>query len=211
MSATKWLQGHFKDQYARNAQKRKLRSRSWFKLEAMNRIDTLFNVGMTVLDLGSAPGGWSLYAKHEVGNTGNIIACDILPMQNIYGVCFFHGDCADINFFKVLFTWTQNEKVQVVLSDMSPNITGISIVDINKSIYLGNLALDICHNVLITGGTFLVKIFQGKGFDEYLYCIRYLFRTVKIRKPDASRNRSREVYIVAKEYRNCNIVYNKLS
>lgn len=202
MNSIVWLQRHFNDQYTRKAQKRGLRSRSWFKLAEINKIDTLFRVGMTIVDLGSAPGGWSLYVKNKIGDTGNIIACDILPMRDICGVHFFQGDCSSINFLKILFTWTKNKKVQVVLSDMSPNITGISIVDINNSVYLGNLALDICHNILIPGGNFLVKIFQGQGFDKYLYDIRYFFHIVKIRKPNPSRCSSREVYIVAKKYKN---------
>lgn len=205
-----WLQEHFRDQYARNAQKRELRSRSWFKLAEINQVDVLLRTGMKVVDLGSFPGGWSLYAKNKVGSTGKIIACDILPMRDINGVHFFHGDCTDINFFKNLFVWTKNKKVQVVLSDMSPNITGIAIVDINKSIYLGNLALNVCRNVLMSGGNFLVKVFQGEGFDKYLLFLRCMFRTVRIYKPVSSRNRSREVYVVAKEYSNFNVKNNKL-
>lgn len=196
-----WLREHYKDKYVQAARKQGLRSRSWFKLEAINCIDILFRSGMTVVDLGAAPGGWSLYAKKQVGNTGSVVACDILPMQYICGVYFFLGDCVDINFLKMLFKWTENRKVQVVLSDMSPNISGVSIVDINRSIYLGNIALNMCQNILIPGGTFLVKVFQGSGLDKYLCNVRHLFRTVKIRKPDSSRCRSREVYIVAKEYK----------
>lgn len=201
VDSTIWLQKNFKDQYAKKAKQRGLRSRSWFKLETIDRIDSLFYSGMTVVELGSSPGGWSLYARKKIGSTGNIIACDILPMKDILGVDFFRGDCTDINFLQKLFVHTRNERAQIVLSDMSPNTTGIPIIDINKSIYLGNLALNICHHVLVPGGTFLVKIFQGSGFDEYLHCVRYLFHRVRIRKPDSSRYYSREVYIVAKEYK----------
>lgn len=205
MNSITWLHEHFKDQYTRKAQKKALRSRSWFKIEEINKIDYIFRAGMKIIDLGSAPGGWSLYVKNKIGKTGIIIACDILPMKSIFGVYFFQGNCTDINFLKMLFAWTKNKKVQVVLSDMSPNMTGISTIDINKSIYLGNLALKVCRSVLMSGGTFVVKIFQGIGFDEYLYNIRNLFHTVKIRKPGASRCCSKEVYIVAKEYKKFDI------
>lgn len=201
MNSIAWLKGNFKNQYTKIAQEKKLRSRAWFKLEAIDRIDVLLHVGMTVVDLGSSPGGWSLYVKNKVGNTGNVIACDLLPMQSIVGVDFFKGDCTDTNFLEMLFIWIKNKKVHVVLSDMSPDISGISVVDISKSIYLGNLALYICKNILIDGGAFLVKIFQGIGFNEYLRCVRRLFSIVKVRKPYASRSCSREVYIVAKNYK----------
>lgn len=201
MRSSDWLRECFKDKYTWKVRKQELRSRSWFKLEAIDQIDSLFHVGMTVVDLGAAPGGWSLYIKNQVGSVGNIIACDILPMRNICGVRFFQGNCVDVNFLKMLFIWTNKKKVQVVLSDMAPNITGVSIIDINRSMYLGNAALDMCQDILEPGGTFVVKIFQGLGFDEYLYNVRYLFHTVKIRKPDSSRRRSREVYVVAKKYK----------
>lgn len=196
-----WLREHYKDKYTKKARQLGLRSRSWFKLEIIDQVDMLFCSGMTVVDLGAAPGGWSLYVKNKVGSIGNIIACDILPMQHIDGVYFFKGSCVDVNFLKMLFKWTKNKKVQVVLSDMSPNMTGVSIIDVNQSIYLGNIALKICQDILMPGGTFLVKVFQGLGFNDYLYSVRHLFRAIKIRKPDASRCRSREVYIVAKEYK----------
>lgn len=195
------LKHSFNDQYVQRAKKQELRSRSWFKLEEIDRMDSLLRVGMTVVDLGSSPGGWSLYAKKAIGQSGSVIACDIMPMKNIFGVDFFQGDCTDINFLKMLLLKIKRKKVQVVLSDMSPNTTGISIIDINKSISLGNLALDICRNILVPGGTFVVKIFQGSEFDKYLSYVRYSFRTVRIRKPDSSRCRSREVYIVAKKYK----------
>lgn len=201
MNSITWVKRNCRDQYTKIAQEKKLRSRAWFKLEEIDQIDKLFHIGMTAVDLGSAPGGWSLYTKNKIGNSGNVFACDLLPMQSIIGVDFFRGDCTDINFLEVLFTSIKNKKVHVVLSDMSPDISGISLVDINKSIYLGNLALCVCNNILIEGGTFLVKIFQGIGFYEYLHYIHRLFRTVKIRKPRASRSRSREVYIVAKDYK----------
>lgn len=200
MSSSKWfLKNCYKDRYFRMAQQNKLRSRSWFKLQALDHTDSLFCVGMTVIDLGSAPGGWSSYAMNRIGYTGNVIACDILPMKKIFGVHFFQKDCTDPSFLKILVSWMKNHKAQIVLSDMSPNTTGISIIDVNKSIYLGTIALNICQHVLISEGTFLVKIFQGENFREYLYCVKSLFKIVKVRKPKASKSSSREVYVVAKE------------
>lgn len=199
MRSSGWLKKHFKDQYAKEAQRQKLRSRAWFKLDAINRMDALFDVGMTVIDLGSAPGGWALYVKNKIGKTGRIVACDRLSMRNISGVDFLKGDCSDPNVFKILCTWVGQKKVNVVLSDMSPNTTGISTIDVSRSIYLGYLALNICRNTLMYKGTFLVKVFQGKDLDKYLCDVRSLFNIVRIRKPDSSRSHSREVYIVAKE------------
>lgn len=190
---------YFKDQYFQKAQQQKLRSRSWFKLQSIDQTDMLFYDGMTVIDLGSAPGGWSSYVIYRIGNTGNVIACDILPMKKIFGVHFLQKDCSAPSFLKILLCWMQDQKAQIILSDMAPNTTGISLIDVNRSIYLGTVALEICKQVLISGGTFLVKIFQGKGFEEYLYNVQSLFKTVKIRKPKASRSNSREVYILAKK------------
>lgn len=197
-SSSRWFSKYFKDWYFQKAQQQKLRSRSWFKLQSIDRTDVLFCNGMTVIDLGSTPGGWSAYAMNRVGNTGSVIACDILPMKKIIGVNFLQRDCSDPSFLEKLLYWLQNKKAQIVLSDMSPNMTGISVIDVNRSIYLGRVALNICINVLISNGTFLVKIFQGEDFSEYLYDVRSVFKIVKIRKPKASRNNSREVYIVAK-------------
>ncbi|WP_331828450.1 23S rRNA (uridine(2552)-2'-O)-methyltransferase RlmE [Candidatus Blochmannia sp. SNP] len=197
--SSKWLQKYCKDQYVIKARKQELRSRSWFKLDSINHTDMLISSGMTVIDLGSAPGGWTIYVKNRIGNTGRIIACDILPMRRISGVNFLQGDCSDPNVFKILRTWIGQQKAHVVLSDMSPNMTGISIIDVNRSICLGHVALNICRDVLMCGGAFLVKVFQGKGLDKYMYDVRSLFHIVKIRKPDASRSHSREVYIVAKK------------
>ncbi|WP_159714837.1 23S rRNA (uridine(2552)-2'-O)-methyltransferase RlmE [Blochmannia endosymbiont of Camponotus nipponensis] len=194
-----WLQKHFKDQYTKEARRQKLRSRSWFKLEAIDQVESLFSTGMTVVDLGSAPGGWALYVKNKIGITGRIIACDMLSMRSIDGVDFLRGDCSDPNFFKELCMWIDQRKVHIVLSDMAPNVTGISIIDVSQSMHLGNVALDICRNILMCGGAFLVKVFQGKGLDKYLCDVHSLFNIVKIRKPDASRAQSSEVYIVAKE------------
>lgn len=188
---------HFSDKYVIQAQKKGLRSRAWFKLDEIQSTDKLFKPGMTVVDLGAAPGGWSQYVVTQIGNSGRVIACDILPMDPIVGVDFLQGDFRDELVLKALTERVGEDKVQVVMSDMAPNMSGTPSVDIPRSMYLVELALEMAKDVLAPGGSFLVKVFQGEGFDEYLTQIRSLFTKVKIRKPDASRARSREVYIVA--------------
>lgn len=197
VSSSSWLQAHFNDKYVQQAKKKGLRSRSWFKLAEIQKRDKLFRPGMTVVDLGAAPGGWSQYVTTQIGVKGRIIAYDILPMDSIVGVNFLQGNFHDPLVLQDLLERVGRQKVQVVLSDMAPNMSGIPAVDIPKSMYLVELALDICRDVLAQGGSFLVKVFHGEGFDDYLCEIRSLFANVKIRKPDASRGCSREVYIVA--------------
>lgn len=196
-SSSRWLQEHFSDKYVLQAQKKGFRSRAWFKLDEIQQSDKIFKPGMTVVDLGVAPGGWSQYAASKVGQTGRVIACDLLLMDPIVGVDFLQGDFRDEQILKALLERVGDKKVQVVMSDMAPNMSGTPAVDIPRSMYLVELALDMCRDVLASGGSFIVKVFQGEGFDEYLREIRSLFLKVKIRKPDASRSRSREVYIVA--------------
>ncbi|AFP84882.1 23S rRNA methylase [secondary endosymbiont of Ctenarytaina eucalypti] len=152
---------------------------------------------MTVVDLGAAPGSWSQYVATKIGIKGSIIACDILPIAPIPGVEVVSGDFRSPLVLQALIERVGERKVEVVLSDMSPNMSGKPLVDIPASMYLVELALDMCRDVLAPGGSFLVKVFQGEGFDSYLQEIRSLFAKVKIRKPDASRGRAREVYIVA--------------
>ncbi|HBC6256668.1 23S rRNA (uridine(2552)-2'-O)-methyltransferase RlmE [Proteus mirabilis] len=196
-SSSRWLQEHFSDKYVQQAKKKGFRSRAWFKLEEIQQSDNIFKLGMTVVDLGAAPGGWSQYVVQQLGNKGRIIACDLLPMDPIVGVDFLQGDFRDELVLKALLDRVGDNKVQVVMSDMAPNMSGTPAVDIPRSMYLVELALDMCRDVLAPGGSFIVKVFQGEGFDEYLGQIRSLFTKVKVRKPDASRSRSREVYIVA--------------
>lgn len=196
-SSSRWLQEHFSDKYVLQAQKKGFRSRAWFKLDEIQQSDKIFKPGMTVVDLGAAPGGLSQYAASKVGQTGRVIACDLLLMDPIVGVDFLQGDFRDEQILKALLERVGDKKVQVVMSYMAPNMSGTPAVDIPRSMYLVELALDMCRDVLATGGSFIVKVFQGEGFDEYLREIRSLFLKVKIRKPDASRSRSREVYIVA--------------
>ena len=179
------------------ADQRGLVEYDWFKLDEIQQSDKIFKPGMTVVDLGAAPGGWSQYAVTQIGNSGRIIACDLLPMDPIVGVDFLQGDFRDELVLKALLERVGDSKVQVVMSDMAPNMCGTPAVDIPRAMYLVELALEMSRDVLAPGGSFVVKVFQGEGFDEYLREIRSLFTKVKVRKPDSSRARSREVYIVA--------------
>jgi 23S rRNA (uridine2552-2'-O)-methyltransferase len=196
-SSSRWLQEHFSDKYVKQAQKKRLRSRAWFKLNEIQQSDKLFKPGMSIVDLGAAPGSWSQYAVTQIGGTGRIVACDILPMDPIAGIDFLQGDFRDELVHKALLERVGESQVQVVMSDIAPNMSGTPAVDIPRSMYLVELALKMCCDVLATDGSFLVKVFQGDGFNEYLREIRSLFTKVKIRKPDASHAHSREVYIVA--------------
>ena len=153
------------------------------------------------MDLGAAPGGWSQYVVSQIGGRGRVIACDILEMDPIVGVDFLQGDFRDENVLATLLERVGEGKVDVVMSDMAPNFSGMPAVDIPRAMYLVELALDMCKQVLAPKGSFVVKVFQGEGFDEYLREIRALFSVVKVRKPEASRDRSREVYIVATGYK----------
>lgn len=196
-SSTRWLNEHFKDRFVQQAQKKGLRSRAWFKLEEIQNTDKLFKPNMTVVDLGAAPGGWSQYVASVIGDKGRVIACDLLPMDPIVGVDFLQGDFRDESVLATLLERVGEEKVHVVMSDMAPNMSGQPAVDIPRAMYLVELALEMCRDVLAQNGSFIVKVFQGEGFEDYLKSIRDMFKVVKIRKPEASRARSREVYIVA--------------
>jgi 23S rRNA (uridine2552-2'-O)-methyltransferase len=196
-SSTRWLKEHFDDKYVQKAQKLGLRSRAVFKIDEIQLKDKLIKPGMTVVDLGAAPGGWSQFCVEQVGDKGRVIACDILPMDPIAGVDFLQGDFREESVLAALLERVGDAKVDVVLSDMAPNMSGTPAVDQPRSIYLIELALDMCRQVLAPNGSFVVKLFQGVGSEEYLKAVRELFKVVKVRKPDSSRARSREVYIVA--------------
>lgn len=200
-SSTRWLNEHFKDKFVQQAHKQKLRSRAYFKLDEIQKTDKLFKPNMTVVDLGAAPGGWSQYVVTQIGEKGRVIACDILDMDPIVGVDFLQGDFREEKVLNTLLEKIGDDTVDVVMSDMAPNFSGMPSVDIPRAMYLVELALDMCKQVLASQGSFVVKVFQGEGFDEYLREIRSLFKTVKVRKPEASRDRSREVYIVAMGYK----------
>ncbi|WKE66594.1 23S rRNA (uridine(2552)-2'-O)-methyltransferase RlmE [Gallaecimonas kandeliae] len=200
-SSSRWLKEHFDDPYVLEAQKRGLRSRAVFKLEEIQSKDRLLRPGMTVVDLGAAPGGWSQLASELVGDQGEVIACDILPMDPLPGVAFLQGDFRDEAVLGALLERIGGRQVDVVLSDMAPNMSGTKGVDQPRAMYLVELALDMCHQVLAPGGSFAVKVFMGEGFEEYMKAVRAAFTVVKTRKPDSSRSRSSEVYIVATGYK----------
>ncbi len=196
-SSTRWLKEHFEDKYVQKAQKLGLRSRAVFKIDEIQLKDKLIKPGMTVVDLGAAPGGWSQFAVEQVGDKGRVIACDLLPMDPIAGVDFLQGDFREEAVLAALLERVGDAKVDVVMSDMAPNMSGNLAVDQPRSMYLVELALEMCSQVLAPNGSIVVKVFQGVGSEEYLKAIREQFKVVKVRKPDSSRARSREVYIVA--------------
>jgi 23S rRNA (uridine2552-2'-O)-methyltransferase len=196
-SSRRWLQEHFSDPYVKQAQQMGYRSRAVFKLLELQERDKLFKPGMIVVDLGAAPGGWSQVLKQWVGQKGKVIALDILPMDPLDGVDFIHGDFTEEAVLNQLLDSLQGGTVNWVISDMAPNISGIDSVDQPRSMALAELALDFARQVLPQHGGLLVKVFQGEGFDEFLVAVRQNFKKVLIRKPKASRGRSREVYILA--------------
>ncbi|RUO78220.1 23S rRNA (uridine(2552)-2'-O)-methyltransferase RlmE [Pseudidiomarina taiwanensis] len=200
-SSTRWLQEHFNDHYVQKAQKKGLRSRAVFKLEEIQAKDRILKPGQTVVDLGAAPGGWSQYVVDTLQGQCEVIGCDILPMDPIAGVDFLEGDFREEAVLNALLSRIGGKNVDVVLSDMAPNMSGNDNVDQPRSMYLVELALDMCHQVLKPGGSFVVKVFHGQGFEEFLKDVRAAFTTVKSRKPDSSRARSREVYLVATGYK----------
>lgn len=200
-SSHDWLQEHFNDEYVKQAQALGYRSRAIFKLQEIQEKDRIITSDMTVLDLGAAPGGWSQYARQIVGKKHKVIALDILPIEPLEGVEFILGDFREADVLATLYQVLGNAPVNLVLSDMAPNITGSKGIDQPRAIYLGELALDTARTVLTKGGTFLVKMFQGDGFDAYHQDIRQSFSQVVIRKPKASRARSNEVYILAKGFK----------
>lgn len=200
-SSGKWLDEHFKDPYVKQSQQEGYRSRASYKLLEIQQKDRLIKPGMMVLDLGAAPGGWSQVAVRLVGRNGKVIASDILPMDPIENVQFIQGDFTEDKAYQAILEALDGRGVDLVISDMAPNMSGISAVDQPRSIYLVELAVDLAAQVLVPGGCFLTKIFQGSGFDELLAQLRSKFNKVQSRKPDASRSRSREQYIVAKGFR----------
>jgi len=200
-TSKKWLDEHVNDPYVKKAQADGYRSRASYKLIEINEKDKLFRPGNIVMDLGSAPGGWSQILAPLVGDTGRVIASDILPMDSIVGVSFLQGDFTEEAVYNAILETLGDKKVDVVVSDMSPNLSGVSTTDQYSSIYLVELALDMARNVLKPGGSFCAKVFQGVGYEEYSKEVRKSFDKVVVRKPDASRPRSREVYIVAKGFK----------
>jgi 23S rRNA (uridine2552-2'-O)-methyltransferase len=200
-SSGSWLQEHVNDPYVKQAQKDGYRSRASYKLLQLNEKDRLIRPGMLVVDLGSAPGGWSQVAAKLVGATGKVVASDILPMTPVKDVDFILGDFTEAAVLQQILTHLGNRRPDLVICDMAPNISGIDVADQAASIYLVELALDMARQVLKVRGDFVAKVFQGAGSDAYLKELRTSFEKLVIRKPAASRPRSREVYVVAKGFK----------
>ena len=199
-SSGRWLQRHFNDAYVRQAQQAGYRSRAAFKLLEINERDHILRPGMTVIDLGAAPGGWTQVAAKIVGERGRVIALDILPMDPMPGVRFIHGDFREDAVFAALLDVVGEQRVDLVISDMAPNISGMKSVDQPRAMYLAELALDLARKVLSPGGAMLVKAFEGEGMEAFRRELQISFKTLVTRKPKASRPSSREVYMLAKNY-----------
>jgi 23S rRNA (uridine2552-2'-O)-methyltransferase len=200
-SSSRWMQEHFEDEYVKLAQAQGYRSRAVYKLKEIQDKDQLIKPGINIIDLGAAPGGWSQYARQLMGKKNKLIALDILPMDTLDGVDFIHGDFREAAVLDQLYAVLDGAPVNLVMSDMAPNMSGNKGVDLPRAIYLGELALDTAKTVLTKEGSFLVKLFQGEGFEAFHNEVQRYFAKVVIRKPKASRPRSNEVYILAKGFK----------
>ena len=200
-SSSKWLSEHHSDKYVQRAHKEGWRSRAVFKLDEINQKERFIKPHIVVVDLGAAPGGWSQYAAKIMGKHGTILATDILEMEPIEHVEFIQGDFRENVVLNAIEDKVAANTADLVMSDMAPNMSGNQGVDQPSSMYLCELALDMSTKLLKPGGSFITKIFQGEGFDEFVKAARLAFKTVKVRKPDASRPRSREVYLVARDFK----------
>ncbi|MCI0510070.1 23S rRNA Um-2552 2'-O-methyltransferase [Chromohalobacter marismortui] len=196
-SSASWLKEHFDDRYVQRSWQDGYRSRASYKLLEIDAKDTLFKPGMTVIDLGAAPGGWSQIAAEKVGAKGCVVASDLLEMDALAGVAFVQGDFTEMDVLERVLAALDGRRVDLVMSDMAPNMSGMAAIDQPQAMYLAELALDLARQTLSPGGRFLAKVFQGEGFDAYLKELRGSFRKVTTRKPEASRARSREVYLLA--------------
>lgn len=199
-SSRAWLKEHFDDPYVKRAQKEGYRSRAVYKLLEIQEKDNVIKPGMTIVDLGAAPGGWCQVAARLGGHRATIIGSDILEMDPIAGVSFVQGDFREDSVFQEILSAIKEQPVDLVLSDMAPNMSGQDAVDQPRAMYLCELALDMAAKVLKPGGSFLVKTFQGEGYDAYRLAVKSHFKELTTRKPAASRPRSREVYILAKGF-----------
>jgi len=204
-SSHQWLRKHFDDEFVKRAQREGYRSRAVYKLDEIQQKDRILRPGSVVVDLGAAPGGWSQYAVQQLGDKGRIIALDILPMEPLPGVEFLQGDFREDEALAALTAVLEGATVSLVMSDMAPNISGMGAVDQPRSMYLVELAVDFAASVLGKGGDLLFKGFQGEGFDALLRDLRGQYRKILIRKPKASRQKSREVYVLAKGRINANV------
>ena len=200
-SSKAWLHEHVNDHYVHMAQKDGYRARAAYKLLEINEKDKLIKPGTVLADLGSAPGSWSQVAAKLVGNSGRVFALDILPMDEIEGVSFIQGDFREDEVLAQFETLLDARPLDLVICDMAPNMSGNAVTDQARSFYLCELALDFAVNHLKTGGSFLVKVFQGAGYQEYMAAMREIFGTVQTRKPESSRNLSSEIYLLGKNKR----------
>ena len=192
-----WLKEHFNDPYVKMAQKDGYRSRASYKLLEIQERDRLIRPGMTVIDLGAAPGGWSQVTSRLIGGQGRLIASDILDMDSIPDVTFIKGDFTEDAVLAQILEAVGNTQVDLVISDMAPNMSGVDAVDQARAMHLAELAMEFADRHLRPGGAFLIKLFQGVGFDDYVRALRKRYARVVIRKPAASRKRSPEVYALA--------------
>ena len=198
-SSRRWMHEHLSDEFVKKAQKEGYRSRAVYKLLEIVEKKAIIRNGNKVLDLGAAPGGWSQVAAKLVGSQGKVIASDILPIELIDGVDFLQGDFTEQSVYDELLVMTDGSKVDVVLSDMAPNMSGQLSVDQPKSMYLAELAIEMAIKTLNPGGSFVVKVFQGDGFDVFVQNAKKAFKKVSVIKPKASRPRSKEVYLLASQ------------
>lgn len=196
-----WHRQHSNDPFVRQAREQGWRSRAVYKLQEIDQRDRLFKPGMTIVDLGAAPGGWSQYAAARIGSRGRIIALDILLMEPLERVEFLQTDFSEDAGLRLLMERLDGARADLVMSDMAPNITGMTAIDQPRSLALAELGLQLASEVLKPGGDLVVKLFQGAGFDEYVRAARACFATAQVRKPAASRAHSSETYLVAKNYR----------
>jgi len=196
-SSHRWMQRHLNDEYVQRARREGYRSRAAYKLLEIQEKDRILRPGQVVVDLGAAPGGWSQIAAHGVGRKGEVFALDLLEMDPVPGVTFLQGDFREQAVLDRLMDLLEGRRVDLVISDMAPNVSGVAAVDQPRAMYLCELALDFARQVLRPGGAFVTKVFQGEGFDDYVRDLRAAFTKVVTRKPKASRPRSREVYLVA--------------
>ena len=200
-SSRRWLDEHESDVYVKRARESGFRSRAVFTLDEIQRTDRLIKPGMTIVDLGAAPGGWSQLAVKLLQGRGRIVALDVLPMDAIVGVEFIQGDFSDEQVLAELEARLGTDKPQLILSDMAPNTTGIADVDHDRSMHLVELSLEFVQRALEPGGDFLVKVFQGRHFHPFVLALRKRFGSVKVRKPPASRQRSPELYLLARDFK----------
>ncbi len=195
-SSQRWLQEHHQDAYVLKAREQGYRSRAVYKLAEIQQKDRIIKPGQLVVDLGAAPGAWSEYAQQIVGDQGRVIALDLLPIEPIAGVEFIQGDFTEQQTLDQLLTLIDDRRLDLVLSDMAPNLSGMDSVDQPRSMYLAELALDMARQFLTADGVFVVKLFQGEGFEDLIALLRLSFKFVRFRKPEASRARSSEIYAV---------------